>query len=720
MAKYPLVKQYDQIDCAPASLLSILKYYGGDSTLPHLRELCKTNVKGSTMLNLVEAAKQLGFEAFGASGEYEDLMKEEMPCIAHVVVDEVLNHFVVIYQITEKELTIGDPGKGVYKLSKEEFLKIWKSKSVVLLKPEKKLYSKKSVSWVKWISEYLKKEEVWLYQSIFLGVLYTALGLLTSFFVQKLIDEYIPEKNLERTIYTGLFLLLLLLVRGFAGYFRERFLVILNKRVNININSDFLEHLFKLPKKFFDTRKKGDITARIHDAMRIQQAAVQLTGITVIDSLIIVGSFIFLFQFSSLMGYIALAAVPFYGLILGFSVRKIKFHQNSVMKGFAQVESTYIDTLGGIDDIIGFNTSKTYTRLNKLFFKGFQEESEKLGFVRSKLMLLAESSGAIITIGMLIFGSWWVISGNLQLGAMMAAYSLMAGMLPAVNRLVNANIYWQEASVAATRLMDMLLVEKEDSEGEGSFKLKEKLIIDNASFSWDGRNNLFENINMEIPKGRITSLWGASGSGKSTLVQILQKKYTLNKGELLSDDNLCNLPNLETYRKSIGVVPQLIKVFNGTLADNILVGRGAKDVNELKLKIEETGLGSFINRFEQGLFTLLGEENRQLSGGEMQVLALIRALLNKPEVLIIDEGLSGIDIELEEMIFRVVKNYSENRAVFLITHNITSLLKTDYIYILKDKGIIEQGEPEKLIENKGYFFSLLEIQNKIYSSKELV
>jgi len=720
MVKYPLVKQYDQIDCAPASLLSILKYYGGDSTLPHLRELCKTNVKGSTMLNLVEAAKQLGFEAFGASGEYEDLMKEEMPCIAHVVVDEVLNHFVVIYQITEKELTIGDPGKGVYKLSKEEFLKIWKSKSVVLLKPEKKLYSKKSVSWVKWISEYLKKEEVWLYQSIFLGVLYTALGLLTSFFVQKLIDEYIPEKNLERTIYTGLFLLLLLLVRGFAGYFRERFLVILNKRVNININSDFLEHLFKLPKKFFDTRKKGDITARIHDAMRIQQAAVQLTGITVIDSLIIVGSFIFLFQFSSLMGYIALAAVPFYGLILGFSVRKIKFHQNSVMKGFAQVESTYIDTLGGIDDIIGFNTSKTYTRLNKLFFKGFQEESEKLGFVRSKLMLLAESSGAIITIGMLIFGSWWVISGNLQLGAMMAAYSLMAGMLPAVNRLVNANIYWQEASVAATRLMDMLLVEKEDSEGEGSFKLKEKLIIDNASFSWDGRNNLFENINMEIPKGRITSLWGASGSGKSTLVQILQKKYTLNKGELLSDDNLCNLPNLEAYRKSIGVVPQLIKVFNGTLADNILVGRGAKDVNELKLKIEETGLGSFINRFEQGLFTLLGEENRQLSGGEMQVLALIRALLNKPEVLIIDEGLSGIDIELEEMIFRVVKNYSENRAVFLITHNITSLLKTDYIYILKDKGIIEQGEPEKLIENKGYFFSLLEIQNKIYSSKELV
>lgn len=720
MAKYSIVKQYDQIDCAPASLLSILKHYGGDSTLPHLRELCKTNVQGSTMLDLVEAAKQLGFEAFGASGEYEDLMKEEMPCIAHVVVDEVLNHFVVVYEINEKDVTIGDPGKGVYKLNKEEFLKIWKTKSVVLLKPGKKLYTKKSPGWVKWISTYLKKEEVWLYQSIFLGVLYTALGLLTSFFVQKLIDEYIPDENLERTIYTGLFLLLVLLVRGFAGYFRERFLVILNKRVNLNINSDFLEHLFKLPKKFFDTRKKGDITARIHDAMRIQQAAVQLTGITVIDSLIIIGSFIFLFQFSTLMALISLAAIPLYGLILVFSIRKIKFHQNNVMKGFAQVESTYIDTLGGIDDILGYGSSNTYTMLNKFFFKGFQEESEKLGFVRSKLMLLAESSGSIITIGMLIFGAWWVISGELLLGKMMAAYSLLVGMLPAVNRLVNANIYWQEASVAATRLMDMLLVETEDDKGKENFKLEEKLEIKEGAFSWDGRNNFFENLNLEIPKGRITSLWGPSGSGKSTLVQILQQKYKLNKGELLSDDNLCNLFNLETYRKSIGVVPQLIKIFNGTLADNILVGREVKDVNELQLKIEETGLASFVNRFEQGLFTILGEENRQLSGGEMQVLALIRALLEKPEVLIIDEGLSGIDMELEEMIFRVVKDYAENKAVFLITHNITSLLKTDYIYILKEKRIIEKGSPEELIEDKGYFFSLLEIQNKIYSSKELV
>jgi len=113
MVKYPIVKQYDQVDCAPASLLSILKYYGGDSTLPHLRELCKTNVRGST----VNAAKEVGFEAFGASGEYEDLIKEKMPCIAHVVIDGVLQHFVIVYGIDSKGILVGDPGNGLYKLS---------------------------------------------------------------------------------------------------------------------------------------------------------------------------------------------------------------------------------------------------------------------------------------------------------------------------------------------------------------------------------------------------------------------------------------------------------------------------------------------------------------------------------------------------------------------------------------------------------------------------
>lgn len=289
--KYPLVKQYDQKDCGPAALLSILKYYNGNSNLPYLRELCNTNLQGSTMLDLVNAATTLGFKAFGASGKYKDLMKEKMPCIAHVVLDEKLNHFLVIYKIKAEKVYVADPGKGKYWISKEEFLKIWKSKAVVLLETEKELYKKETPHWYNWVYSYIRKEETWVYQSLFLGIIYTVIGLATALFVQLLLDKFIPQKDYTKIIYSGGFLLSILLLKSFAGYFRQRFLIILNKNVNVNINADFLLHLFKLPKEFFDTRKIGDITARMNDAIRIQNAVLQIVGVSIIDSFVTLNFF---------------------------------------------------------------------------------------------------------------------------------------------------------------------------------------------------------------------------------------------------------------------------------------------------------------------------------------------------------------------------------------------------------------------------------------------
>lgn len=726
MKKYPVIKQYDQEDCGPAALLSVLKYYGGNSTLIKMRELTNTSTIGSTMLDIVNAADKIGFKAFGAKGNYEDLMKEKMPCIAHVVIEDILQHFVVIYEISKNSVLLGDPSKGLYKLNKESFLKIWKTRSVVLLKPTNNLLSENTTSWFNWLLAYLKKDEVWLYQSIFLGVVYTSFGLITSYFIQSLIDDYIPEKNTSKVLYTGLFLLSLLLLRAFSGYFREKFLVILNKRVNVNINADFLSHLFKLPKKFFDTRKTGDITARIHDAMKIQQSVVQFTGITVIDLLLILGSYIFIFQFSDTIGYIASALLPVYTFILFRSIRKIKLEQYEVMKGYAQVESTYIDSLGGIDEILGFNSSESFTNLNRTFFGFYQEKTEKLGYTQARLNFTANILSTLINIGVLTIGSYWVIRENLLLGEMIASYSLLAGMLPSINRLVNANMSLQSASVAATRLMDMLLVETEKTnlstvkdDVKSKFELKEKVAIQNVSFSWDGKNNLFENISMEIPIGRITALWGSSGSGKSTLVQILQRKYSVSKGIITVDNKKYNDIELKNYRKNIGVVPQQIKIFNSTVADNILVGRRVKNKDEMINKLEETNLICFFERFENGLFTLLGENGRQLSGGEKQVVALARAIFNKPEVLIIDEGLSGIDIELEEFIFEIISNYADSHAVFLITHNMVSLMKAGFIYLLKNGNIIEKGKPTDLIEINSQFKNLWETHSSIYSTTGL-
>ena len=150
------------------------------------------------MLDLVNAAKKLGFKAIGASGEYEDLMKEKTPSIAHVVIDDILNHFVVVYKIEANKIFLADPGKGKYWLSKDEFLKIWKSKAVVLLEPEKELFNRETPHWYDWIFTYIKKEETWVYQSLFLGVVYTLLGLATAIFVQLLLENLFRKRILKK------------------------------------------------------------------------------------------------------------------------------------------------------------------------------------------------------------------------------------------------------------------------------------------------------------------------------------------------------------------------------------------------------------------------------------------------------------------------------------------------------------------------------------------
>ena len=711
-SKYPVVRQYDQIDCGPAALLSILKFWGGDSNIVHVRELSGTDSKGTSMLGLVNAAKSLGFEATGATGEYEDLMKERMPCIAHVIIENRLEHFVVIYEISAQSVLVGDPGRGKYRLTKEQFVKIWQKKAVILLTPTQGLIHNKSPNWLRWILTYFKKEESWLYQSVFLGILYTLFGLLVALFVQWLIDRFIPEGDVFKIVITGVFLLALQLLRAVAGYLRQRFLVELNKRINIHVNTDFLRHIFQLPLHFFDTRKKGDITARINDSVRIQQAMLRIFGVTIIDGLIILGSLAFIFILARSLGWIVLAALPLYTLLLYKAAKRFKSEQYDVMKSYAQVESFYFDSLSGIDEILSYKVSSVFSKVNTHFYEKYQIHTAKLGMTQARVSLYAELAAGTLVMSLLSFGAILVIKQVLLLGEMMAAYSLLANMLPAVNRLVGANIALQGASVAVHRLMDLLLVEQEEDSGTHPFRMQEAVNVTDVAFSWPKGQSLYSGLTLKIPKGRITSLWGVSGSGKSTLVKILQRKYEIADGSIMIDSAPIDNIELNDYRKNIAVVPQEIKIFNGTMLENILVGRAAKDMDEVVHRVEQLGLSSFLSRFEYGLLTLIGEEGRQLSGGEVQLLALIRALYASPEILILDEGISAIDAEIEYFIFNVLRNYAAKHAVFIITHNLQTIMKTDYVYFLENGLISQSGQPGGLLESDQRFQRLWNMQNQ--------
>jgi ATP-binding cassette subfamily B protein len=303
-----------------------------------------------------------------------------------------------------------------------------------------------------------------------------------------------------------------------------------------------------------------------------------------------------------------------------------------------------------------------------------------------------------------------------MVGEMMASYSLLANIVPAINRFVNANILLQETSIASSRLMDILQIDYEKSKSKKPFEMINNICIEDGQYSWNRRKDLFRDINLLIRKGEITSLCGPSGSGKSTLVQILQRKYELNEGKLLVDGANSSDIDLYDFRKNVAVVPQSIKIFNGTMLDNILVGRELSNLNIVNDRINELGLDQFYKNFEHGLMTLLGEEGIELSGGEKQVLSITRALLDTPEILIIDEGLSGVDVDLENLIFRILKKFSRFHAVVLITHQIYSILQSDYVYVLFNGEISEEGRPGDLMNQEGYLNKYFARKREIYSA----
>jgi ABC-type bacteriocin/lantibiotic exporter with double-glycine peptidase domain len=421
-----------------------------------------------------------------------------------------------------------------------------------------------------------------------------------------------------------------------------------------------------------------------------------------------------------LIGWIIFGFIPVYTLILILHSWPINKLQNDVMKDFARVESVYIDSLDGVDEILNFNVSDSFSQTNKFIYGLFQDKIETLGFTRTRLTFIAETSGALATTALLIFGALAIAQDHMRLGEMIACYSLLSYIIPSVNRSIEANISLQGAFVAIRRLRDLLLVEEEKDSGKKPFEMNNALKIKRTNFSWSANKQLFQNLEMQISKGKIISLWGPSGVGKSTLVQIIHRKYQPQQGKILLDGKSVDDIKLGDYRKNIGVVPQQVKIFNGTIGENIVLGRPVSSLAEQKELITRYGFSNFFSRFEHGLFTRIGEDGRILSGGEKQVVGLARALYDSPEILIIDEGITAIDREVETLIFRVLSQYAQDHAVLINTHALRIILKTDYLYVMKNGSIIQEGDPEKLLRSEGYFKSIFSGENNHVAKLKVV
>lgn len=701
------VHQHDSSDCGPACLLSLVRYYGGESSIMHLREISGTSNSGTTMLGLYQAAMAMGFNAQGAqAGGIEDLKEHSKPCILSVTIDKVLLHYVVCYGYENGHFIISDPARGLMEMDKDGLEKIW-SRNCLLLAPNdmfvrKDVVSKKKLLWCKIL---IKNDLGILGASIAIGLVIAVLGMTMSVFSQKLIDEVLPSRNMTMLIAGSALVLILLLARVIISALRGRLMLMQCRNFNNRILHFFLSRLFHLPKCFFDRRKIGDMVARLGDTRRIQSVIGTIVGETIINMLVLLVAFGFLFMYSYRVALLALACMPGFFWIIFRSNNEIVSRQRAVMSSYAMSESGFIGAISGVSDIKSFSREETFLRYNSKLYSVFQDNAFSLGGLQIKIGLKAGICSSIIQIAVIAIGSIYVTNGAMSLGALMAVIGICSTLFPAIVNLALVMVPINEAKVAFERMYEVIDTQKEgDNVPMPKPTACNVLEIKGIGFRFVGSKKLLSGLTANFRRGTISCVVGESGCGKSTLCALIERFYEPEEGKILIDGLPASQYSISQWRDLMSVVHQEVFIVSGTILDNICFGTMPRDIGEVVSFCAEYGFDKFIAEFPNGLSTMVGESGINLSGGQKQMVAFMRALYKPCQILLLDEATSAMDRQREGNICKLLQAIKKDHIIIFITHRLETARRIgDSIIVMDDGAICASGTHEDLMRSSNFY-----------------
>jgi ATP-binding cassette, subfamily C, bacteriocin exporter len=706
------VQQQGQSDCGVACLKMVLHHFNCNASFERLRELSGTTMTGTTMLGLLQAGQELGLNTEGFEADLDHLRACKDVCILHVVLENQMHHYVVYYGYDSAQNTyiIGDPSQPFTQhLTGEQLEKIWVSKNLLLIKPTDKLVplSTQQKKQHIWFWGFVKEDVNLLVIAAVLGIAMAVLSLSTALFSQKLIDKILPEHDALK-LYSGIgALLLLLLARSGMGYIRQLFLMRQSRDFNIRLIDYFYSSLLNLPKSFFDNRKTGELVARMNDTQRIQSTLARLVGDAVIDVLMIVVAAVAIFSYNVWIGVLSILWLPVFAFVVWRFSDSIVLGQREVMASYAMNESNFINTMQGTETIKVNNLQSIFTNATKTYYGLFQKRIFDLGNIGLRFSISTEIVGTIFIVAIILGSAVLVLRGALTAGSIMAIIQMVAILMASAGRLAMTNIQLQEAKVAFERMTEFTAIEPEfvpETDKEKAVITDfEELKVENLHFRFAGRKQLLKDVSFSVRKGEMIALIGESGGGKSTILQILQKFLQPESGNVLINGLAIDAISTEHWRNQIGVLPQQVHLFNGTLIENIVLGDPSVSQEKLVTFFEKHGFNPYFEQFPNGYSTILGENGVNISGGQMQLVGLARALWRNPQVLLLDEPTAGLDNDTERFVIQLLKKISPQMAIIILTHRISFARPCNEIYILKNGEISEYGDHNILIASDNLY-----------------
>lgn len=705
------IKQHDITDCGAACLASICAFYGLRFPVSRIRQYAFTDKKGTNVLGLVQAANKLGLSAKGVRAVSEALDVIPKPAIAHLIVKEVLHHYVVVYKVTKTHITYMDPADGLmHNKVREEFEKEW-TNVLVLMEPDESFrVGNENKSIVSQFFSLLAPHKSVMFQAIFGALVYSILGLSTSVYIGNITDYVLVDKNINLLNLMGILMIVILLLRTFIGSMKSILALKTGQRIDAALILGYYKHLLTLPQQFFDTMRVGEIISRVNDAVKIRNFINNVSLDLVVDVMILFFTSCLMFVYSWKLAAVTLLSAPLFFLVFWGFNRLNKKYQRRIMESAADLESQLVESINsistikrfGLEEYANLKTEARFVHLLKNMFRSIY------GAIVAQGGIQFISTG--VTIAVLWVGSMFVIDQELTPGELMLFYSLVGYVLSPISSLITSNQTIQDALIAADRLFQIMDLERESDDSQ-KVELMPEMIgdvsFDNVEFRYGSRRKVFESLNLKIEKGKTTAVIGESGSGKTTLISLMQHIYPIQSGQIrIGEFDIAQVTNT-SLRKIVGTVPQQIELFAGSIAENIAIGDLHPDMKRIIDLSEQLGLKEFIEKLPQNYMTYIGEHGTSLSGGERQRIAIARALYKEPEILIFDEATSSLDSVSEKYVKQTLKNLADKgKTIVVIAHRLSTVRDADAIVVLDNGQVVQQGVHEQLIHEEGVYSKL--------------
>ena len=704
--RFTPVSQVDEMDCGAAALAMVCRHFGRRVSLARVRQLTHTAWDGTSLMALCRGAESLGLAAAAFKVSRDNLGRLPLPAIVHWEG----NHWVVLFDVGRRHVRVADPGLGLRRLPREEFLDRWSGYAAIFEPTEAyEAVEEKSPS-LAWVWPFFRASGKVLAVSLVLALIATALQLAFPVLTQVIVDRVVMggAADLLGLIVLGLAgALLLMLVAGVI----QKYLL---SRVAVRLDTAILDFLTRtlldLPMSYFNRRRTGDLQRRLAGAREVREFIVQ-SGIGGALALIQLAAYLGLMAvYSWRLFLIYLCTVPLYALLMLFSRRVLR-------PLFASLEESYGRYFITADRCHSWHRGREGgcggIRLSGDDYHEFVSLARKQqrGYFTS--MSYGSAVQAVGLLGNILFlwvGAGMAIRGQLSIGTFVAFNALVAMALGPV---MTALGLWDEVQVSAVlldRLEDVFETEPEQGQDHSGLlavpELRGRVELTNVGFRYGGPEAacILAGVTVEVPAGRTVAIVGRSGSGKTTLAKCLAGLIEPTEGSIRYDGVELKALDYRQLRRQVGTVLQQNYMFDDTILRNIAFGDPDPDPDKVVRAARMANAHEFIRQLPLGYETRIGESGLLLSGGQKQRIAIARALYGDPPILIFDEATSALDTESERAIQESMSTLLTGRTAFIIAHRLSTIRGADLIVVLEKGRVAERGTHDELMERRGLYY----------------